>query len=211
MCVSTELYSVLDVPENSMNHIHLLHHLFCDFLLDKQRCPDQHFWINKKETHDALVKSCLQLMSSNLKRDTCNLHTPGICASEIDNCWVEQCLPADLQYSCQYWVQHIQRSEIELQILSTLHNHLLREIKRSHLSKRSHFGLPYRERLFSDSLPDIDWVSMHPQNHFSRASMALILHQGVDREKNWLIYEDLWGLQGKRVLCLSFPSLARHK
>jgi hypothetical protein len=38
------LRSVLDVSENQGSLIRLLHPSFRDFLLDKRRCCDQHFW-----------------------------------------------------------------------------------------------------------------------------------------------------------------------
>ncbi len=64
--------------------------------------------------HGALAESCLRLISGSLKRDICGLRAPGVLASEVDKSCVEQCLPADLQYACRYWVQHLQRSEARL-------------------------------------------------------------------------------------------------
>jgi hypothetical protein len=104
------LRSVFNVPEYKDSPIRLLHPSFCDFLLDKQRCCNQHFCIDDKEVHSALLESSLQLMSSNLKRDICGLHGPGTLAREVENYWLEQCLPLELQYVCRYWVQHLQKS-----------------------------------------------------------------------------------------------------
>ena len=42
------LRSILDVQENQESPIRLLHPSFRDFLLDKQRCPDSHFWVNQQ-------------------------------------------------------------------------------------------------------------------------------------------------------------------
>jgi hypothetical protein len=124
-----DLHSILEVPEDQSHPIRLHHPSFRNFLLDKQRCYDQHFWVNEKEAYSALAESCLRLMSDNLKKDICDLRTPGAQASKVDSYRVEQSLPADLQYACQYWVQHLQRSEVRLydngQVHVFLQEHLL--------------------------------------------------------------------------------------
>ena len=123
------LHSILNIPKDQDQPIRLLHPSFRDFLLDKQRCRDQHFWVDEKEAHGALAESCLRLMSENLKRDICDLRAPGVLASKMDNSWVEQCLPAELQYACRYWVQHLQRSKARLcdngQVHTFLQKHFL--------------------------------------------------------------------------------------
>jgi hypothetical protein len=106
--------AVLDVPDSLDLPVRLLHPSFRDFLLDKQRCHDERFWVDEKKAHETLAESCLRLMSKNLKRDICDLRAPGTLGSEVDSCRVEQCLPADLQYACRYWVQHLQRAQIDL-------------------------------------------------------------------------------------------------
>jgi hypothetical protein len=108
-----DLHAILDIPKDQ-DRIRLHHPSFRDFLLDKQRCGDQHFWVDGKETHHALAESCLRLMSDKLKRDMCHLQVPGALASDVHSSQVEQCLPADLQYACRYWVNHLQRSEVPL-------------------------------------------------------------------------------------------------
>jgi hypothetical protein len=118
------LHSVLNIPKDQDQPIRLLHPSFRDFLLDKQRCRDQHFWVDEREAHGALAESCLRLMSGNLKRDICDLRAPGTLTSEVDNSCVEQCLPADLQYACCYWVQHLQRSRARLCDNSQVHTFL---------------------------------------------------------------------------------------
>ena len=106
------LRSVLDVPESRGSPVRLLHPSFREFLLDKQRCRDQHFWVNEKEAHRSLAENCLRLMSGSLKRDVCDLRAPGALASEVDIYQVQHCLPADLQYACCYWVQHLQQVKL---------------------------------------------------------------------------------------------------
>jgi hypothetical protein len=123
------LHSVLNIPKDQDQPIRLLHPSFRDFLLDKQRCRDEHFRVDEREMHGTLAKSCLLLISGSLKRDICGLRVPGALSSKVDNSCVEQCLPADLQYACRYWVQHLQRSEARLydndHVHKFLQNHFL--------------------------------------------------------------------------------------
>jgi hypothetical protein len=109
-----DLHSLLEVLESQEYPIRLLHPSFRDFLLDKQRCQDQQFWVDEKEAHRILAVSCLRLMSEHLKRDICGLHSPGALATEVHDDQITKCLPKELQYACRYWVEHLQRSEAHL-------------------------------------------------------------------------------------------------
>jgi hypothetical protein len=124
-----DLHSLLEVPESQEHPIRLLHPSFRDFLLDKQRCRAQHFWVDEKKAHKALAESSLRLMFNSLRRDICGLNAPGALASAVGSSRIEQCLPADLQYACCYWVQHLQRSEARLcdndQVHKFLQKHFL--------------------------------------------------------------------------------------
>jgi len=123
------LRSVLKVSEEDGSPIRLLHASFPDFLFDKQRCCNQYFWVDDKEAHGGLVESCIQLMSTSLGRDICSLHVPGMLARELDRSLIEQYLPSELQYACRYWVQHLQKSSIQLHddglVPEFLRDHLL--------------------------------------------------------------------------------------
>ena len=123
------LHSILKVPEDNGSPIRLLHASFPDFLLDKQRCCNQYFWVEEKEAHSSLVESCVQLMSTSLGRDICGLQAPGTLARELDHSLIEQYISSELQYACRYWVQHLQKSSIQLYdhglIFAFLRNNLL--------------------------------------------------------------------------------------
>jgi hypothetical protein len=43
-----------------------------------------------------------------------NLRRLGALASEVEKSIVEQYLPLEIQYACQYWVQHLQQGDIGL-------------------------------------------------------------------------------------------------
>ena len=63
-------------------------------------------------------------MSAKLKRDICNLQEPGFLAKDISDQQIQSGLSADLQYACQYWVQHLKRSKAQLEDNGKVHNFL---------------------------------------------------------------------------------------
>ena len=54
-------------------------------------------------------------MSTYLKQDICGIDSPGQLATDVETGQVEQYLPPEVQYSCLYWVEHIQKSGDQLQ------------------------------------------------------------------------------------------------
>ena len=117
-----DLHSVLDISNDQTRPIRLHHPSFRDFLLDNDRCVDAHFWVDEKETHESLANSCIKLMSNNLR-------SLGPLTRDIHENQMEQCLPAELQYACLYWVQHLRKSGTPLhddgQVHLFLQKHLL--------------------------------------------------------------------------------------
>jgi NACHT domain len=109
-----DLHSLLNIPEDQEQPIRPLHPSFRDFLLDKRRCWDPHFWVDEKKTHGVLARSCLWVMFNGLRRDICGLHAPGALASKVHSNRIQQCLPSELQYACRYWIQHLQCSKARL-------------------------------------------------------------------------------------------------
>ena len=108
------LYSVLDVPKGRACPIRIHHPSFRDFFLDTKRCTDRQLQVDGNKIHWALANSCIRIMSDKLKKDICNLHLPGALANEADENQIEQFIPEELQYACNYWVQHLQESKSPL-------------------------------------------------------------------------------------------------
>jgi len=104
------LRSVFNIREHKDSRIRLLHPSFRDFLLDKQRCQDEHFWINGQQMHSTLSKSCLRLMSNTLRKDICSLQMPGTPAEQVESSTLADCLPSHVQYACRYWVHHLSQA-----------------------------------------------------------------------------------------------------
>jgi hypothetical protein len=108
-----ELHSILDVPLDPTRLVRLHHPSFRDFLLSKDRCGDDSFWVDKRSTHEKLTFYCLELMSApgGLRQDMCSLLKPGTLRSEVKEERVARSLPPELQYACRYWVEHVERSQ----------------------------------------------------------------------------------------------------
>ncbi|EPS39085.1 hypothetical protein H072_7129 [Dactylellina haptotyla CBS 200.50] len=111
------LHSVLDVPTPTNPHapIRTFHLSFRDFLSDENLRDHREFgdfWIDEKEAHRSIYKSCIELMSSpeGLRRNICNLNTPGILRSTIDPALIELHFSPELQYACGHWIHHLHQS-----------------------------------------------------------------------------------------------------
>lgn len=122
------LKSLLNVPDDQDTPIRLLHPSFRDFLVNEERCRDRQFWIDQCKAHRYVAEQCLNLMATTLRRNICQLETPGTTRSEIDCTVLSNHLPSQLQYACQYWVDHLQKG--------TFDDH---EVRRVHKFLRIHF------------------------------------------------------------------------
>jgi hypothetical protein len=117
-----DLHAILDIPKDPTRPLRLHHPSFRDFLLNKDRCGD--FWVDKKKAHQILAAGCIQLMSQTLKKDICEMHAPGSQTSQVEHSWIKKCLPPEVQYTCLYWVQHLQRSSTQVHNSEEVHRFL---------------------------------------------------------------------------------------
>ena len=46
---------------------------------------------------------------SSLRKNMCDLESPGKLRNEIDMKTLHDCLPPDVRYACQYWVHHLKQ------------------------------------------------------------------------------------------------------
>jgi hypothetical protein len=119
-----KLHSVLRVPQNAEAPVRILHLSFRDFLVNTKST----FHVDEKATHRKIALHCLRVMNNGLKRNICDLPSYGIQRDDINSHTVSQHLPADLQYSCQYWTYHLQQSKCrssKFPILLFLRTHFL--------------------------------------------------------------------------------------
>ncbi|KAH0543092.1 hypothetical protein FGG08_002606 [Glutinoglossum americanum] len=119
-----DLHAILDIRKDRRLPIRLHHPSFRDFLLNRTRCDDPRFWVDESIAHELIANSCIDLLSTELRRDICDLHQPGPIAGDISDQKIEKSLSTALQYACQYWVQHLKRSDAQLEDNSKTYNFL---------------------------------------------------------------------------------------
>jgi hypothetical protein len=120
------LHSVLNIPSDIDAPVKLLHLSFRDFLVDPVKQDINPFWVDEKMTHAHLANECLNLLSERnyLKTDICNLGAPGRLRTGVDQQTIDDCLPADVQYACLYWVYHLKESKGMIRDGELAHNFL---------------------------------------------------------------------------------------
>lgn len=122
------LHSVLSIPLTPNQPIRLLHLSFRDFLLDPEK-KESPFWVNEREMHLRLVPLCLRTMEKVLRADICEVRDPGTLVSSIGTDKINEKLPPEVQYACQFWPHHLQQAgegiEDKDQISNFLATHFL--------------------------------------------------------------------------------------
>jgi len=119
-----DLHAILDIRKERNLPVRLHHPSFRDFLVSRKRCNDLRFWIDESKAHQLLADYCIDLMSAALRRDICALREPGVTARDVSEQNIKTGLPTALQYACQYWVQHLRRSNAQLEDYDKTHNFL---------------------------------------------------------------------------------------
>jgi NACHT domain len=118
-----DLHAILDIPRDHTRLLRLHHPSFRDFLLNQDRCKDTNFWVNEKQANETLASRCIQLMST-LEEDICGVTIPGTLVGDIESYRIEQYLPPEVQYACLHWVQHLRKSDAQLQDNDYIHQFL---------------------------------------------------------------------------------------
>jgi hypothetical protein len=100
------LHSVLNISSDTKAPVRILHLSFRDYLLT----TESKFHVDEQQTHQKMALHCLRIMKDRLKRNICDLSSYGTEKNDINSQTVDQHLSTDLQYSCRYWVHHLQQS-----------------------------------------------------------------------------------------------------
>jgi hypothetical protein len=116
--------SVLDIPDNRDLPIRILHQSFRDFLVQSETT----FHIDEPSTHKHIASYCLRSMLYRLRKNICNLESPGKLRAEVNPQCIRRHIPPELQYSCRYWVYHLKKSLV-----------LFSEIEETQLFLQKHF------------------------------------------------------------------------
>ncbi|OBS29574.1 hypothetical protein FPOA_03512 [Fusarium poae] len=99
--------AIVVVPPDERSPLKLIHLSFRDFILSKKRSKRLKFHVDENEIHELVLTRCLDIMSSKLHQDICNLVHPGTLDSEIPPDTLEARIPQHLRYTCKYWVNHL--------------------------------------------------------------------------------------------------------
>ncbi|KAI9708959.1 MAG: hypothetical protein M1820_003653 [Bogoriella megaspora] len=110
-----KLHSVLEVPASPDQPVRLLHLSFRDFLLDPGKQGKYDFWIDEAQANTSLAGRCFELLERPqiLKRNICELDSPGMLRSKIDPQRIQNCLSEEVSYACRYWAEHVVRSGLD--------------------------------------------------------------------------------------------------
>ncbi|KAJ5936027.1 hypothetical protein N7454_005325 [Penicillium verhagenii] len=99
--------SILSVPSNRDFPVKTLHLSFRDFLIRS----NSQFGVHEPTKHKEIARSCLRVMERHLKKDICRLEHPSALRKDINRQLLNHHLPPELQYSCRYWIYHLDQSQ----------------------------------------------------------------------------------------------------
>jgi hypothetical protein len=100
------LNSVLHTPEETEKPVQIFHESFRDFIIHPRRSDA--YTINLSECHMAIICSCLDLMTTQLKMNNDVIEDPGLSPSGA------------LHYACKYWAAHLSRVPMNNRLLDLL-------------------------------------------------------------------------------------------
>lgn len=104
------LHSVVLIPEDKTMVVRPFHLSFRDFLLDPETRKKTPLWVDRRKIHQILTTQCLSVCHM-LRRNICGLQSDGTQRVDIDSQTINYSLPAQLQYSCRFWAQHLLQSK----------------------------------------------------------------------------------------------------
>jgi len=116
------IQSLLILDEDPTWPVKPFHKSFPDFITDPSRCTDMRFYISPEHLHLELVANCLRVMGEGLEQNLLSLPDYAL-NSEVKDLQtrIENRISVALQYSCQYWHNHLTETEGDVtNIISSL-------------------------------------------------------------------------------------------
>jgi hypothetical protein len=102
---------ISDAPgsEQFSGTVSTFHPSFRDFLVDRQRCSEEHFLVRPAEHQHELLYRCLQLLNRHLRHDICDIRNQGLANVEIQHLAerLTQSVPESVRYACGFWQVHL--------------------------------------------------------------------------------------------------------
>jgi WD40 repeat protein len=120
-----------DGSNGSSPPVQIFHPSFRDFLLDPQRCDDDHFSIGFPQHNHELAQRCFLIMNQLLARNICRIDNFTTANSKISdlNARILNHIPEALQYACGAWPVHLTAGDCPDRLLRAA----LLEFSNSHL------------------------------------------------------------------------------
>lgn len=109
-----DLRTILKISKEESDELQLDHPSFHDFLVPAISGDHESLEADEKAAHRSLLNACLHQMSATLKENICGLDSPGVLLSEVEETHMQRSISPAVRYSCLYWVQHLERSGIEI-------------------------------------------------------------------------------------------------
>jgi nucleoside-triphosphatase THEP1 len=128
--VLCHLQSVFTISTTSERPVSIIHQSFRDYLVHPERAGrNPKLWISEAATHRKLLHCCLKLMTTSLRRNLCDLKSPGIYVQEIATDAVNAAISPSLSYACRFWMRHasladLQPDDVDV-IYDFVHQHIL--------------------------------------------------------------------------------------
>jgi hypothetical protein len=108
-----ELRSIISCAGSDLRNdvIRPLHLTLREFLVDKDRCKNTDFLIDRQLHHSNVAESCLRIMTKELHRDMCQLG--DVFKDEVKELEkiVNERIPPHVQYACVFWSAHSVENE----------------------------------------------------------------------------------------------------
>jgi hypothetical protein len=119
-----ELRSIISFsgPDLRKDTIRPLHLTLREFLVDKERCKNSDFFIDRLPHHAKVAESCLRILNKELHRDMCQLGDAfkdkyGMKCVESR---VREHILAHVQYASAYWFAHVVENEPSTEVRTLL-------------------------------------------------------------------------------------------
>ncbi|THU86954.1 hypothetical protein K435DRAFT_624613, partial [Dendrothele bispora CBS 962.96] len=96
------------------------HASFSDYILQQDR--SQEFFCDSQKYHSLLTNSCFNVMNKKLRFNICHLPSSFLKDIEIQDIKsrIQACIDEDLQYSCNFWGFHLEKSNFSKEISNNL-------------------------------------------------------------------------------------------
>jgi hypothetical protein len=107
-------------PDLREDVIRPLHLTLREFLVDKKRCKNPDFLIDRQSHHRNVAVACLGIMNKALHRDMCQLGE--VLEDEVEDLdkIVNDRVPPSVQYACMFWSAHAVESEPSAEVQELL-------------------------------------------------------------------------------------------